>query len=119
MTRLEIRSLHSPDVEVDAWEPADDREVHFLLELEIGEVGDERADLFQVVVASPEGLRARKAHGGVLSDRATLVLSRFSWTTVHGALARIIKSCEADDWAEAVQRLQRYFAWEYEDYVQE
>jgi hypothetical protein len=115
---VEIKSLSSPDVEVDDWRPTSTEEVCFLLELEVGERGVDKRDLFQVMVATPEGLRKlTPSDGSVISDRALLVLSEFSWPLLHATLRRILDRCASRDWSETVLRLQRYFEWEYEDYV--
>jgi hypothetical protein len=115
--RLRIKSIHSPDVEIDAWRPESLEDVYFPLELEIGLAEKESASLFQIMVATPEGLR-RNAKETIISERGMLVLSEFSWKIVHDALDRIIASSAGDSWQETVLRLQRYFFWEYEDYVE-
>lgn len=119
MTALRIKSTHSPDVDIDIWEPADGDIVHFLLQVEIGQTTDDRADVFQVVIATPEGLRAASPGGEVLSDRATIVLSEFSWEAVWRRIKEILSECEGQTWNESVLKLQRYLRWEYEDLVQE
>src|SRR5690606_2588619 len=52
---LELKSLGSSDIDLDTWSPADE-DVFFVLDMEIGEKDDDRADLFYVTVATPEGL---------------------------------------------------------------
>jgi hypothetical protein len=113
--QLEVKRLSSPDVEVDRWEPKAKDDVYFVLELEIGIVGDRRADLFHVIVATPEGLR-RFATTEVISERSTLVLADFSWPLTHKTIKNIVQRCESPGWAESLVKLQRYFHWEYEDY---
>jgi Immunity protein 8 len=117
MMVLEIRSMTSPDVRPYAWSPEARNDVYFVIELEIGRRGDPRADLFQVLVATPEGLRARGTGDDVIVDRNALVLSEFvSWPRLRDCLQRIVDSCAREEWRESVARLQRYFQWEYEDY---
>ena len=119
MTTLWIKSWSSPDIDF-SWEPAGEADVCFFLELEIGERADERADLFYIQVATPEGLRAAlKPSGTVLADRAVLIISEYSWRGVQLAVEGIVPSCAADTWTECVLHLQRHFRWEYEDYVME
>ncbi len=69
------------------------------------------------MVATPEGLRGRE-RGDVISDRALLVVSVFSWALLHSELDRILKRCTKKDWVDSVSSLQKYFEWEYEEYVQ-
>ncbi|HVV50847.1 MAG TPA: Imm8 family immunity protein [Polyangia bacterium] len=114
---LVINTLSSPDIEIDVCTPNASDDVFFLLELEIGAVGGESADLFQILVATPEGLRSR-GQGDVISERALLVVSKFSWKLVHSTLSRIVNRCAKKNWIDSVSSLQRYFEWEYEEYVQ-
>lgn len=120
MTRLEIKSLHSSDVELFAWLP-DSNSVWFPLQLEIGEAGDARSDVFDMMVATPEGMleKATPDARGVLSKRGLLVLRTFSWDTLRHTLDSIVRDCQAETWETSVLRLQRYFYWEYEDYSKE
>jgi hypothetical protein len=115
--RLRVKSIVSSDVDVDEWTPGSLEDVYFPLELEIGLAGAESASLFQLLVATPEGLR-RYARTEIISERGLLVLSEFSWQIVHETLDRIIVGCAGNSWQETTVRLQRYFTWEYEDYVE-
>lgn len=107
--------MSSPDVELWTWNPHSDSDVLFLLEMEIGDKAADGADLFYVVIATPEGLRSDSPRS-VLVERATLVFSEFSWDIVKTTLQNILTRCSGDSWNAAVVRLQRYFQWEYEDY---
>lgn len=120
MVVLALRSLSSPDVTPDAWMPENNR-AFFLLQLEVGAVGSAAADTFDVVIATPEGLAhiAPEDGTGAISKRATIVLREFTWARVHATISQILRDCQSSTWTESVQRLQRYFAWEFEDYVLE
>jgi hypothetical protein len=115
--KLEIKTWSSPDIDLHDWAPRDRLDVKFLLELEIGTVGENQRDIFQVVVATPEGLR-KHSRSEVICERATLVLSNYSWSLLQRTCTNIVRRCEASSWEEAVLRLQRYFEWEYEDFVE-
>lgn len=115
---LKVYSWHSPDVAIESWEPESLDAVRFLLEVEIGEDGAEGKDLFDLIVATPEGLRRRASKLGI-AERATLVVSEYSWAEVKSLVEEIVRRCESPTWAESVLKLQRYFRWEYEDYVME
>lgn len=115
---LKVHDYYSPDIEIYSWEAASAEQVRFLLELEIGEAGGESKDLFQVVVATPEGMRAG-ATKPVIADRATIIVSEYEWAQIQRTVEQIVKRCQAPTWEESVLRLQRYFKWEYEDYVAE
>lgn len=115
--QLEIRSIGSPDVEFYSWEPTTNADIFFLVEMEIGEAGVEGADLFQVIVATPEALRAKSKVGAiVIRERSTLVVSNYAWREINKSLEDIVRKCESETWAISTSNLQRYFSWEYEDY---
>jgi hypothetical protein len=118
--RLEIRSIGSPDIELYSWEPTTNADVIFLVEMEIGEAGVVGADLFQVVVATPEALRANsKTTTNIIRERSTLVVSNYDWQETQKTIESIVRKCEAENWIISTLNLQRYFKWEYEDYQTE
>ena len=120
MVKLILKSLSSPDVEPGQWVPNDNR-VFILLQLEVGAVGRVGCDVFDVVVATPEGLTegAPVDRLGAISRRALIVLRRFAWDSLQAVIEEILHDCEAGTWEESVLRLLRYFAWEFEDYADE
>ena len=120
MIGLELKSLHSPDVEVNEWKPERDS-AWFLLQLDIGIRGEVAADTFDVMIATPQGLveHASADTTGALVKRSTIVLQTFSWAALAQTLESILRECQAEDWCKSVLRLQRYFRWEYEDYIEE
>ena len=81
MIKNRIRSMSSPDVEIGVWDPESDADVCFLLQIGNGPAGEEGADVFDCMVATPEGLRKLERPGQpVIATRALLVFSSFSWT---------------------------------------
>jgi len=114
---IEVKGLGSSDVELDAWTPAGPEEVFFVLEVEIGERRDERADLFYVTVATPEGLRNN--HNVPTTRAGPLMISNYSFLGLRREVERIVGSCTATSWDESVERLQEYFDHEYADYISE
>jgi len=121
MIKLEIKDFYSPDIDkVWEWEPKDNQNVNFLLEINIGVVDEDSSDIFQVIIATPKGLNANiNGSESLLIDRACLVFSEYSWENVINKVSEILVLCSADNWKESTTKLQRYFHWEYEDYVEE
>ncbi len=114
MIKLKTLSMTSPDVEVNVWEEGSDG-TFFLLEIEIGEEGKDRADIFAIMIATPQGIK-KNAKNKIISDRAMLIFAEFSWQILHSKIITIVQECSANSWNESVLKLQRYFRWEYEDY---
>lgn len=115
--RLELKNVHSPDVPgpIEAARPDSPKDVNYYVELTIGYMGDPSADIFSVMITTPEALAARAPDkAAVLCDRSTIVVSEFDARVLRNHFLQILKECEAPTWPEATERLQRYFAWEYE-----
>lgn len=118
--KLEIRSIGSPDIEFFSWSPTTNAEVYFLVEMEIGQVEIDGADLFQVILATPEALRAKASTTNtMITERSTIVISNYDWNDIRCVLETIVRKCESETWVASTLKLQRYFKWEYEDYQME
>ena len=117
----QIKSYHSPDVaDLATWIPDRLEDIYILLELGIGPSDSDANDLFQVVVCTPEALREQEDHDTVvIEDRGLLVVSNYVWRDIIKHLGKIVASCEGESWETVSSNLQRYFHWEYEDYVEE
>jgi len=119
---LEIKFVHSPDtsgVPVEKWNPNAYEEVYILVQLDIGQIGKEAADIFSCVIATPEALMKQMVDGKkVLSDRALIVVNGFDWPTIYKHLSEIVERCSDENQITEQWKLQRFFLWEYEDYVQ-
>ena len=112
--KLEVKSFGSSDVELETWSPEHPAEVFFVLEVEIGEAGDERSDLFYVTVATPEGLRLN--HEVPVTKAGPLVVPEFSLSDLRQRVEEIVADCAAGTWTESVERLQKHFDYEFADY---
>jgi hypothetical protein len=117
MTRieLELRDIMSSTVQdFDAWSPTPE-ETLFPVEMSIGERGTKGADIFQCLIATPEGLRKFRNKKFVIENRALIVVGSYVWPEILKELESIISGIKAVDWLDASQKLQRYFEWECED----
>jgi Immunity protein 8 len=119
----EIKTFTSPDVahlSMRQRTPQKAGDVYYLIEMAIGPVGEKAADIFAVMIATPEALLARKrSRPLVISDRALVVVKSFRWKEIEKKLRSIVELCSGSSWNESVLRLQRYFLWEYEDFRKE
>jgi hypothetical protein len=67
------------------------------------------ADLFQVAVATPAGLRERREKGRFVG----LVVGEFNPQLVEEAIQGFVAGCEAPNWEGVVERLRERMRWEY------
>ena len=118
MTELEIKGFHSADVDnLETWKPKNLRDVYLGLEIEIGTKDSGAADIFQVVIATPEGLRRildtyRDFHE---FGRFRIIVKQYNWQKTEEIIRERVASSQRESWEESVALLCRYFGWEYED----
>lgn len=124
---LDVLDLRSPDIDnLPEWRPASPADVYLTLELEIGEVGVTGGHVFQLLVATPQGVTAHH-HGKALEAFASmrkraksfdidalLVVDPYQWGCVHDTLLQRVRSCERSTWAGSLDGLRAKFFWEYE-----
>lgn len=117
MIELTLRDFSSSDISnVWKWSPNRPSDVFFELTIEVGVAGLEGGHLFQLLVATPQGLQrvADSYSEYQFPDRAVLLFVDYSWQCLMDRLLRILKLCSRDSWDDSLAVLQRYFVWEYE-----
>jgi hypothetical protein len=115
-----LQGFFSSDVEnLNGFRPSSLADIYFPLELSIGVKGEKAADLFQILVTSPEALRKRAKTNIYGPGRHCLIVFEYDWPAIKAYLEELVLKCAADTWEEVTQKLSRYFHWEYEDYVRE
>lgn len=120
MNKLEVKSFFSSDVDTSIynWQPDNPEVVSIQLSIAIGVEGEDASDDFQTVVATPKGLEeAMTTHNVNGFDRNLMVYKSYSFDQVKKDIEVIVTKCQCDTFEESTLKLQRYFLWEYEDYV--
>ena len=99
------------------WEPGAREDVWFVVEFNVGDVGEAASDLFQVMVATPESLRALRHRGGRPHNAKILLMEgEVSWEAVVTELRRVVESCDEGNMRWSIDKLRKHFQWEYENY---
>jgi hypothetical protein len=113
----ELKSFDCTDLDpVEAWVP-DHPEVRYWLTMAIGLPGSDAADLFQVCVATLDGLKSERGRSERTRGRGhpqPIVLRSYSWAAVLHAVDERLESCRGRDWLEIQENLRTQFWWEYE-----
>ena len=117
--RAELKSLHSPDVDLESYSPADPLCFGFLLQASIGPEGQGGAESFDIQVCTPRWLidqHDRMGSMDVIFGTHMMIVFSYDLHKIRGALERYCKRCVGDDWQKIAIKLARIGAWEYEDY---
>ncbi len=114
MIEPEIRDFDCMDHDpIDEYVP-DRPDVCYWLTVAIGAAGEEGADNFQILVATPKGLKALKQAGHKLGPEPPIVVEPYDWSSVYSRLEARVAKCSTHTWTFVMERLRRSFRWEYE-----
>jgi Immunity protein 8 len=101
------------------WEPEDATVVSVWIALAIGQKNKKGTDQFFIRIATPEGFQLHKPDDELLIARPLIVLHRYDFHLLWDWLEKTVASCEDVSWLLCVEKLRRYFNWEYDDYKTE
>ena len=114
--RIKLISLSSSEVDLKYWHPESKEDVFICLDIEVGQHGEDGSNMFYVTLTTPEALRKRRSEH-VLSRGRILIVDDYDYDLVRKLVLEIIAGCSAMQWDDSCAYLQRYFQWEYEDYI--
>jgi Immunity protein 8 len=113
--QLEIRNIRLA-LPVPEKTPEDSTEFSLAIDVEIGEKGQEGAELFHFVAASPLGLEAEVARHEFKLLRGYILMRTFRWATVRRALQNVVNHANSrQSWNEVVEFFNRYGVYDSED----
>ncbi len=108
--RAEVKAIHANDIATwPVWEAVHPSNELQWFTVQIGPVGTSSADLFQVVVATPQGLKERRRDTPFVG----IVVSTFVPAVIEQAICDTVAKVEADAWQDIVAQLQLTMRWEY------
>lgn len=115
--RAHLKHLHSPDIDLQAYRPAEEDNFSFLLQAMIGPEGDDASESFDIVVCTPKWLSANCS--GPIWGRHMMIVPGYDLEKIRQTITSYCGSCSGDDWASIAVLLSRIGKWEFEDYRQD
>ena len=112
--RAELKSLMCSDFDMRTYVPETSDTFAFWVEMEIGPVGEESSDLFQVLVCTPRWLEKEVHKWGAQWSRSKLIINSYSFNELESFVSRAIGSIEGRDWKELVSKLRLLADWEFD-----
>jgi hypothetical protein len=88
----------------------------FGIELLIGTIEGEGADIFQMTVCSTEWLNENISENDYLHGRFYLIMKIYDTKKLLKCLYNLFDKIEGNNWDEISSKLSRYAYWEFEDY---
>ncbi len=115
--KAEIKYFHSPDVyELEKYVPIENDNFGFLLELEIGIVGKDGADLFNIMLCTPKWLINNNKNDEIIFGRHHLIVFEYNYQKIYKTLNDYISNIDCENWEEIANIISRIAHWEFEDY---
>lgn len=117
MIKLEIKYISSPNVNLESWRPKELKDVCIPITVDIGEEGDDASEIFQAVIATPEGLRDYLDKEGEFYrfSQYYIIVTEYNWKVIKDVIRARVNLCCRESWQKSALLLSRYFLWEYED----
>ncbi len=111
-----VRSLNSPDADLETYVPGDLKHVGVLIQIFAGPDGERGEDSIDVLVCTPGWLERSISDKGIIVGRHYLIIDEWNFPRVREYLIKAVESEEGRDWEELGQRIGRLGKWEFEDY---
>jgi hypothetical protein len=114
--KARVRTLHSPDVDLQTYEPSDPGDVGLLIQVLAGPADGPGEESFDIVVCTSRWVERHVRENGPLVGRHHVIVNEYDAEQVRGFLTRLFESEVADDWPQLAGKLARFGQWEFEDY---
>lgn len=114
--RPSLKSIHSPDFDLDSFVPEEDDCFGFLLQAFFGPVNSPGEESFDIFVCTPSWLERNLAEESVVSGRHYLFMKRHDLRVLRAYLNKCAQQCDGATWSEVALKLGRFGKWEFEDY---
>jgi hypothetical protein len=111
-----IRSLHSPDVDLDQFLPDDPEDVGVLIQVLVGPADGPGEESFDVMLCTPNWLKSWIRSHGPTIGRHHLIVERYDLEQIRQYLSSVIEAEHGNTWQELASRISRIGKWEFEDY---
>ena len=118
VVRAHLKKMYSLELPVSLEEhcPANPENFGLSIRLEVGPVGSDAADSFDLFVCTPYWTQEQLAKEGPVWGRHTLLILEYDYDLILQAVTRRIDACQGKNWHEVANNLARFTAWEFEDY---
>jgi hypothetical protein len=111
--RARLKSLRSDEVhDLAHFVPAHPDEFALPLVLEVGPLGLKGRERFDLLVATPQWLRARHGTRGAVKGRGLLLVFEWDYERIRAFLAKEVEACAGRSWPEVVRKVERIADWE-------
>jgi hypothetical protein len=91
--------------------------VDLLVHLDIGISELEASDIFHLRVCTPDNVEDSCSDDFCICIKHTLVVKKYDYAKIRQFIEGLIDEVRGDSWPSIATELNKYFGWEFEDYV--
>lgn len=113
--RAELKSLYSPDVDLETYYPDDPECFSLLLQAFIGLENEIGEDAFDFIVCTPQWLSVEK-RDQIIFGTSYIIVTDYNIRNIENYLKNYIHRCVGDSWLEIASQLTKVGNWEFENY---
>ena len=113
--RAQLKSLHSPDIDLSNYWPEDPGCFGFLLQAFVGPEGEDGDESFSFNVCTPRWLEIENKDR-IIFGANHLIVTNYNLPAIESHLRRYFERCVGDTWSEVSAKVARVGHWEFEDY---
>jgi hypothetical protein len=111
--RARLKSLRSDEIhDLARFVPAHSDEFAVPIVLEIGPLGLKGRERFDLLVVTPQWLRARHGARGAIHGRGKLLVFEWDYERLRALLSKEVEACTGRTWPEVVRKVERIADWE-------
>lgn len=117
MISAELKSLHSPDVDLASFSPSEPDEFGILIQALIGLKGQDGEESFGILVCTPQWFaKEQLSRSSYIWGRTYLFVNTYDISCIQSAIEDLCHRFKRDTWEELANEISRYSHWEFEDY---
>lgn len=115
--KAEIKNLFSPDIEqvLESYKPEKQDNFGLLLELDIGTVGQDGADIFNIMLCTPKWIIDNMKQEEIVLGLHYLIVFEYNYEKLYKKLVELF-CIEGKDWDEITKKLSYIGQYEFQDY---
>lgn len=109
--------MDNPDYSLEDYAPENSNCFGFWIEIRIGVSDKCGGDDFRILVCTPEWIRFEFSSQKAVPGRHMLIFFKYDLVEIKRSIAKIIEACDGSSWDVISNKISRFAAYEFEDYV--
>lgn len=111
-----VVQIDSSDIDVNSYVPENENHFGFALAIHVGSSEGNGADIFQLMVCTPEWFKSNYGDQSAVWGYSFLFVFKYDFPTIKTFITKHIEKKYGNDWSSIAVKIDRYAMWEFQDY---